>query len=41
MDIDCLALKKKAFNLILDAETEHLPKSTDLSAELRAEVAAL
>ena len=41
MDIDCLALKKKAFNLILDAETEHLPKSTDLIAELRAEVAAL
>ncbi|HML08858.1 MAG TPA: patatin-like protein [Xanthobacteraceae bacterium] len=38
---DLLALKKRGFIQILDAEAPHLPNSRELIAELRASVAAL
>jgi patatin-related protein len=38
---DLLALKKRGFMQILDAEEPHLPNSAELIAELRAGVAAL
>jgi patatin-related protein len=39
--IDVVAVKKRAFTAILDAEALHLEKSADLLAELRQEIAAL
>jgi patatin-related protein len=40
-EIDVLALKKKAFTCILDAEEKHLPNSATLLAALRTAVAGL
>ena len=40
-DINVIALKAKAFNLILDTESTHLGECGDLIAQLRREVAAL
>ena len=40
-DINVRAVKKRAFNAILDAESMHLGMSADLLAELRQEIAAL
>ena len=40
-EADLLALKKRGFMQILDAEAPHLPNSVELIAELRAGVAAL
>ena len=40
-DIDVLALKRRAFTAVLDAEARHLPQSFDLVRELRAAIAEL
>jgi hypothetical protein len=40
-EADLLALKKRGFMQILDAEAPHLPNSGELIAELRADIAAL
>jgi patatin-related protein len=40
-DVDLLALKKRGFLHILDAEAAHLPNSAELIAELRRSIAAL
>jgi Protein of unknown function (DUF3376) len=40
-EAELLALKKRGFMQILDAEAPHLPNSGELIAELRAGVAAL
>ena len=40
-EFELLALKKRGFMQILDAEAPHLPNSGELIAELRAGVAAL
>jgi hypothetical protein len=40
-EAELLALKKRGFMQILDAEAPHLPNSDELIAELRAGVAAL
>jgi patatin-related protein len=39
--IDVVAVKKRAFNAILDSEALHLGKCADLLAELRREIASL
>ena len=41
IDVNVDALKKKAFNIILDAEAVHLTQSEELIESLRQEIAAL